>query len=195
MISPLVLDAIKFAAKKHTHQKRCDEPYINHPIDVVNILVKYGKVTDTNTLIVAALHDVLEDTNTKEYEIINKYGHDVFKILLEVSDDQSLSSIDKKKKQIENVSKISYEAKLVKLADKYSNIRDLEKNPPKTWKEDEIVGYIMWCYFLCQEIPGTLPILENKLNKIFCRRGIDKMTLEKKREILEKYYGCINGSD
>ncbi len=61
----MLLKAIAFAAEKHRHQRRKDpeaSPYINHPIDLANVLVQEGRVRDTTVLMAAILHDTLEDT-------------------------------------------------------------------------------------------------------------------------------------
>ena len=59
------IKSIEFASRKHTSQRRKngDIPYINHPIEVANILSQAG-VTDFTILSAAILHDTVEDTDT-----------------------------------------------------------------------------------------------------------------------------------
>lgn len=62
-----LLRAIAFAADKHRRQRRKDaeaSPYINHPIAVATVLAAEGEVSDEATLLAAALHDTVEDTET-----------------------------------------------------------------------------------------------------------------------------------
>ena len=68
----LLLTALKFSAEKHRHQRRKDpetSPYINHPIQVAELLWQQGGVRDIVTIVGALLHDTLEDTNTTPEEI------------------------------------------------------------------------------------------------------------------------------
>lgn len=63
--------ALKFAARKHRGQYRKDNvsPYINHPIDVADLLARVGGVHDVEVLQAAILHDTVEDTDTSEDEL------------------------------------------------------------------------------------------------------------------------------
>ncbi len=67
-----VLRALAFAAHKHRDQRRKDReasPYINHPIDLANILASEAGVTDRLVIVAAILHDTVEDTDTTLEEI------------------------------------------------------------------------------------------------------------------------------
>ena len=89
----LFFKALSFAAAKHRHQRRKDEkasPYINHPIEVANMLWTVGSVRDISTLVAAILHDTIEDTDTTPQEIRDNFGDDVLGLVLEVSDDKNL---------------------------------------------------------------------------------------------------------
>ena len=91
----LLLKAIDFAAKKHRHQRRKDpeaSPYINHPIDLANVLVQEARVMDTTVLIAAILHDTLEDTETTPAELAAAFGNEVRDIVIEVTDNKKLAS-------------------------------------------------------------------------------------------------------
>lgn len=117
---------------KHKDQRRKDaskSPYINHPLQVVDLLTQAG-VTDVKVLIAGVLHDTVEDTGTSYEEIQARFGKDVSSMVAEVSDDKSLSKVRRKQLQIEHVLHASEGAKLIKLADKYSNLSDLMSNPP-----------------------------------------------------------------
>jgi len=144
---PKLLQAISFAAKKHVKQKRKganQEPYINHPLEVLNVLANVGKIEDYDVLIAAVLHDTIEDTETTKEEISERFGLKVSEYVLEVTDDKSLPKAERKQLQIEHAPHLSNGAKYIKLADKISNIRDVSENPPGDWSNERRLEYISW---------------------------------------------------
>lgn len=165
-----LLETTLFAAIKHKDQRRKNktkDPYINHPIEVATLIQTVGNCNDENTLKAALLHDVVEDTNTDINEIITEFGNDVANIVMEVTDDKSLSKWERKLNQISSASKKSHEAKIVKLADKLSNLSSLADDPPTSWDKDIILGYFIWSYKVISELRGTNPGLEKELDKVF----------------------------
>ncbi|XP_055936159.1 guanosine-3',5'-bis(diphosphate) 3'-pyrophosphohydrolase MESH1-like isoform X1 [Argiope bruennichi] len=170
-----VIKAANFAAEKHRQQKRKDPeetPYINHPIGVANILVTEGNISNPIVLQAALLHDTVEDTDTTFEEIETHFGIAVRNIVAEVTDDKTLSKLTRKELQIEHASSISYEAKLVKLADKLHNLRDLLRVTPKGWTEERVQDYFVWASKVVKQLHGTNKELEEKLRLIFNSKGI-----------------------
>lgn len=160
----LFLKALVFAADKHRDQRRKDadaSPYINHPIALANILVNEGGITDINVLCGAILHDTIEDTETTKEELTQHFGEKITSIVLDVTDDKTLPKAERKLKQIEHASHASNEAKLVKLADKISNLRDILSSPPKDWTDDRKKEYFDWAGKVIDQIRGTNSKLEN----------------------------------
>lgn len=142
-----LLQALKFAADHHRNQRRKgahEPPYINHPIEVVEQLVRVGKVTDINILLAAALHDTVEDTSAKPEDIEANFGKRVREIVAEVTDDKSLPKQERKQKQVEHAPHLSVEAKHVKLSDKISNIREIGVDPPADWDKQRKMDYFTW---------------------------------------------------
>ena len=142
-----ILEAASFSARKHRFQTRKGaetEPYINHPLEVANILANIGGVTDPEILMAAILHDTIEDTETTAEEITGLFGERVCSMVLEVTDDKSLPKSERKLKQIEHAPHISDGAKQVKLADKISNITDVIANPPHFWSDERRAEYVDW---------------------------------------------------
>jgi len=132
----LFVRAVHFAADKHRDQRRKDtkaSPYINHPIALAQVLSEEAGITDINVLCAAILHDTIEDTHTTVNELQEHFGHSITDIVLEVTDDKSFPKEQRKKLQIEHASHKSPEARLVKLADKICNLRDLLASPPSGW--------------------------------------------------------------
>lgn len=138
----LYTKCMNFAAIKHRDQRRKDSketPYINHPVGVAHILSSEGNITDLDVLMAAILHDTVEDTDTSIDEIENVFGPKIRGIVAEVTDDKSLPKQERKRLQIEHALTASREAKLVKLADKLYNLRDLQKEIPQGWTEVRFV--------------------------------------------------------
>ena len=134
----LLLSAANFAAIKHTCQRRKNvaaSPYINHPIEVAELLCSVGGVEDEPILIAALLHDTIEDTETSEQEIAEAFGSQVLSLVLECTDDKSLKKQERKRLQIVNAPKKSSGAKQIKIADKICNLRSIRVDPP-----DGLVG-------------------------------------------------------
>ncbi len=88
---------------RQTKTKGADgEPYINHPLEVANLLANVGKIEDYDVLIAAVLHDTIEDTDTTEEEIAEMFGETVCGYVAEVTDDKSLPKARRKELQIEH---------------------------------------------------------------------------------------------
>ncbi len=143
----LILRAVAFAAEKHKNQRRKDAdatPYINHPIALANVLKQEGEVDDVVVLAAAILHDTIEDTETTAGELRAIFGEEVTSIVLEVTDDKSLPKAERKRLQIEHAAHASPKAKLVKLADKICNLRDIAASPPADWSIGRKREYFDW---------------------------------------------------
>ena len=142
----LVLEAAVFAADKHRDQKRRDNrtPYINHPLTVADILTRVGKVTDPQVLAAALLHDTIEDTNTTPGELSTAFGERVLSLVLECSDDKTLPQEERKRLQVEHAPAKSTDAKMIKIADKVSNLTDLVDSPPADWSHERKLNYLKW---------------------------------------------------
>ena len=139
--------ALSFAAEKHRRQRRKDPeatPYINHPIAVATVLAVEGEVTDEATLLCALLHDTVEDTDTTFAELAQHFGSEVAELVRELTDDKSLDKSERKRLQIEHAKASSARAKLVKIADKICNLRDVIACPPNHWPEQRRFDYLLW---------------------------------------------------
>jgi (p)ppGpp synthase/HD superfamily hydrolase len=144
---PAILKALNFAANKHRDQKRKDaekSPYINHPIEVAELLARIGGVHDLKVLQAAILHDTLEDTETTPEELDEAFGSNVRRMVEEVSDDKRLEKAERKRLQIEHAPQLSERAKLVKLADMISNVRSVTWTPPEHWPLQRRREYLEW---------------------------------------------------
>lgn len=162
----ILIRAIAFASEKHSSQRRKDaeeSPYINHPIALVDVLANEGNVTDIETLCAAALHDTIEDTATTADELKSIFGEKITSIVLELTDDKSLPKHVRKEKQIEHAPHCSPEAKLVKLADKICNLRNIITAPPADWSAERKQEYFDWAARVTDGLRGN----NQKLDSIF----------------------------
>ncbi|XP_033326814.1 metazoan SpoT homolog-1 [Megalopta genalis] len=176
----LIMKCVNFAAIKHKDQRRKDPaetPYINHPIGVANILIEEGNIYDPAVILAALLHDTVEDTDVTFDLLEAQFGKEVSDIVKEVTDDKSLSKAERKRLQIENAPKRSYKAKLVTLADKLHNLRDLEKTVPKGWTQERVKEYYKWAKAVIDGCRKTNFKLERELDLIYAKR------IAKEREI------------
>jgi guanosine-3',5'-bis(diphosphate) 3'-pyrophosphohydrolase len=164
--STQLLKALAFAADKHRDQRRKDEgasPYINHPIAVATVLAAEGDVSDEVTLIAAALHDTVEDTETTFEELEEHFGSDVTGLVRELTDDKSLEKAERKRLQIEHAPKLSIRAKQLKIADKICNVRDVSDAPPADWPLNRRRDYLDWAMDVVAGCRGV----NTKLDRVF----------------------------
>jgi len=165
-----LLKATHFAAIKHSSQRRKDStqtPYINHPIGVANNIIIYGAVNDVHILQAALLHDTVEDTDTTLDEIEKEFGPIVRGYVNEVTDNKDHSKEERKRQQILTAPKKTTGAKLVKLADKLYNLRDLLRDVPPSWTSERVQGYFVWSTKVVAGLRGTNKGLEDELDKVF----------------------------
>lgn len=162
LVAPL-LKALHFAADKHRDQRRKDvgaSPYINHPIEVAELLTRVAGVTDLVTLQGAILHDTIEDTNTTPEELEAAFGPEVRRVVEEVTDDTQLPKADRKRLQIEHAPHLSREAQHVKLADKIANVRSVTETPPTNWPLKRRQEYLDWADHVVSGLRGVNAPLE-----------------------------------
>ena len=169
----LLLKALSFAAYKHRDQRRKDaeaSPYINHPIALAQVLAAEGGVTDIEVLAVALLHDTIEDTDTTDEELRREFGGRIAAIVAEVTDDTALPKADRKRLQIEHAAQLSDAAKLVKLADKICNLRDVADRPPAKWDLQRRQEYFEWAKRVIDGLRGANPKLEAAFDTAYLRK-------------------------
>lgn len=131
-----VLKALHFAAEKHRVQRRkdpADTPFVNHLIDVAEILASVGRITDISVLQAAVLHDTLEDTATTPEELEQAFGSRVRHLVEELTEDMSLRRIERKQQIIDRAPHMSLEARQLKIADMVSNLRSLRLQDSPEW--------------------------------------------------------------
>lgn len=167
-----VIDAIAVAADAHRHQRRKDAdatPYINHPLQLLHILTSEAGIYDPDVLCAAALHDYLEDccgnsgqSSLEQGRAIlqERFGRNVLTYVEAVSDDKTLPKAERKRMQVSHAGHAPHGAKLVKLADKVANLRDISTVPPVDWSLQRRQAYFDWAKEVIEEIRGAHSQLE-----------------------------------
>src|SRR5712691_5038285 len=131
------------------------------------------------------LHDGVEDQEVPVKMIAREFGRQVADIVMEVTDDKTLSRDERKRKQIETAPKKSREAKLIKLADKTSNLRAIASSPAADWSVSRRLEYIEWAKAVVAGLRGISPWLEP------IRRGCSS-----RRAVAQSADGwCVAGSE
>lgn len=169
---PDILRAASFAAERHAAQKRkgaAAEPYINHLLEVAELVASAISEPDANVVIAALLHDTVEDVGVTREEIAQRFGEDVAGLVLEVTDDKSLPKAERKRLQVENAPKKSVRAQAIKLADKISNIRAMLNSPPADWNSARRREYFLWAKQVVDALSAPNPILKAEFQRTYRR--------------------------
>src|SRR5258708_9442615 len=141
----LVSEAADFAARRHTGQQRKgrgNEPYVNHLAEVANLLSIATDGADAELVAAGWLHDTIEDTATTREELAQKFGERVAAMVFEVTDDMTLPQAQRRQKQIVEAPRKSPGAKLIKIADKISNIRARMVPHPNQNERDDLIDCV-----------------------------------------------------
>lgn len=155
--------AADYAARQHTAQRRkgeAGEPYVNHLTEVAALLAEATDGADVVLLMGGLLHDTLEDTDATYEDLMERFGADVAALVAEVTDDKSLPKDERKRLQVETAGSKTRRAKLLKIADKTSNLRSLVRSPPSGWTEQRLRDYVVWAEAVVRSCRGLNASLE-----------------------------------
>jgi len=131
----------------HTCQTRkgaAAKPYINHPCEVAGLLAQACGGVEVLLIAGGVLHDTVADTAATEADFVNLFGGEFAGLVMEFTDDKSLPKAERKRLQIVHAGAASPRAKMLKLADKTSNLRSLAASPPVDWPPARCEEYIDW---------------------------------------------------
>ena len=126
--------AIVFAVRAHAGTERRGKgfPYIVHPMEAVEIVATMTR--DQELLAAAVLHDTVEDTDVTIKQIQAEFGDRVAALVASESDimQEGVSKADswhvRKQAAIDRLTHASYDAKIVALGDKLSNMRAIARD-------------------------------------------------------------------
>jgi len=169
-----VLSAATFAADKRSAQRRkgaAAEPYINHLIEVAELVSAANEELNTELVMAALLHDTIEDAGVTKEELTERFGADVAGLVAEVTDDKSLPKAERKRLQVVNAPKKSVRAQAIKLADKISNLRAIRNSPPVGWTEERKAEYFAWAQRVVDGLTAPNPVLKTEFDRMMSRQS------------------------
>ena len=144
--------AIEYAAEKHKGQKRLTgDPYIVHPLHVLQNVLRFKKSKNLEVLLISAcLHDVLEDTDATYYDIVENFGPQVASLVLELTTDEDMKKALGKKQYLSiKIKNMSSWARVIKLCDRLDNVNDLFRCEDEAFKNKyinetiDIIDYLL----------------------------------------------------
>jgi (p)ppGpp synthase/HD superfamily hydrolase len=162
----LISEAAEFAARRHSgmaRKGRGGEPYINHLAEVANLLAAVTDGADAELVAAGWLHDTIEDTATTREELARGFSARVASLVVECTDDMNLPKAVRRQRQVDDAPHKSQAAKLIKTADKVSNIDARIVPHPSKDQCDELANYAAWAEQVVAGCRGINP----RLDRIF----------------------------
>ena len=145
----LIIDAFNYASDGHKNQKRLSgESYITHPLQVAHYLSNLN--LDTETIIAAFLHDLIEDTEVTYNDIKKKFGKEVADIVDGVTKIDKINYNSKEEAKADAIRKMviamskDIRVLILKLADRLHNIETIQYH--NEWKQEKIANETLYVY-------------------------------------------------
>jgi (p)ppGpp synthase/HD superfamily hydrolase len=163
-----VLKAADAAARRHVHQRRkgvAEEPYINHLLEVATLVAQATDGNDPDLIIAALLHDSIEDQEVPRDVVAEAFGEGVARLVEEVTDDKNLEKHERKRLQVEHAREKSQRGRILKLADKTSNLRAIATSLPPDWSVKRRLEYVAWARMVTEGLTGASPWLEQEFDQ------------------------------
>ena len=167
-----ILKAAHFAASRHSGQRRkgaTGEPYVNHLLEVAEMVANALDEPDPHLVMAALLHDSVEDVGVTKQELIDTFGEDVANLVMEVTDDKSLPKKERKRLQVANAPHKSVRAQVIKLADKISNLRAILASPPTDWSVERQREYFEWARQVVEALSAPNARLKAEFDRVHAR--------------------------
>ena len=164
----LVSEAAALAAQRHNgmaRKGRGDEPYINHLAEVANLLAAATDGADAELVAAGWLHDTIEDTETTSAELAQKFSARVASLVVEVTDDMTLPKSERRRRQVIDAPHKSADARLIKIADKISNIRARIFPKQTAEQREDLRDYTNWAAAVVAGCRGGNAFLDNTFDE------------------------------
>ena len=164
----LVSEAAALAAQRHNgmaRKGRGDEPYINHLAEVANLLAAASDGADAELVAAGWLHDTIEDTETTPAELAQKFSGRVASLVVEVTDDMTLPKSERRRRQVIDAPHKSADARLIKIADKISNIRARIFPKQTAEQREDLRDYTNWAAAVVAGCRGGNAFLDNTFDE------------------------------
>src|SRR6201994_1786394 len=174
MLPPLrlVSEAAELAARRHNgmaRKGRGNEPYINHLAEVASLLSAATEGADAELIAAGWLHDSIEDTETTRDELAQKFSERIASLVVECTDDMSLPKAERRRLQVVDAPHKSSSAKLIKIADKISNIGARILPDPSAEERADLVDYTNWAEQVVAGCRGGNAWLDDTFDKTVAR--------------------------
>jgi (p)ppGpp synthase/HD superfamily hydrolase len=181
--SARLMRAALFAARVHAGHRRkgsAAEPYVNHVLEVAEILAAHGAPEEA--VLAALLHDTVEDSDADPEPItherlVAEFGAVVAGMVAEATDDKSLPKEARKALQVRHAREKTPGAKMLKLADKISNLRAIAASPPANWDHARRVEYVGWAGRVALGLKGANPALDALFERTY-REAMARLAAE-----------------
>jgi len=134
-------------------------------LEVATLVAEATDGKDPELVIAALLHDSIEDQEVPRSVIAEAFGDGVAKLVEEVTDDKKLEKQERKRLQVEDAHKKSERAKILKLADKTSNLRAIAASPPPEWSVKRRLEYVDWARKVSAGLTGVSKWLEGEFEQ------------------------------
>ena len=164
----LVSEAALLAAQRHSgmaRKGRGNEPYVNHLAEVANLVSEASGGADAELVAAGWLHDIIEDTDTTREELADRFSVRVAALVVEVSDDMGLPKDERRRLQVVGAPHKSPAAKLIKIADKVSNIRGRIAPAPSAEERADLADYVGWAEQVVSRCRGGNAWLDDTFDK------------------------------
>src|SRR5262249_12647646 len=141
-------------ARTPTPERRSQRALHHHLLEVASLVAESTEGKDPNLVIAALLHDAIEDCEVPPELIAKAFDSDIADLVAEVTDDKTLDKKERKRRQVENAHKKTDRAKVLKLADKISNLRALASSPSPDWSVRRRMEYVDWAREVAAGVRG-----------------------------------------
>ena len=132
---------------------------------MANLLSVATDGTDAELVAAGWLHDTVEDTETTREELAQQFGERIAALVVEVTDDMSMPKQERRQKQIVDAPRKSPGAKLIKIADKISNIRARILPQPSQEERDDLIDYVGWAEKVVAGCRGVNAVLDRMFDE------------------------------
>ncbi|PHP69004.1 phosphohydrolase [Zhengella mangrovi] len=182
----MVADAALFAARAHAGQVRSDsgEPYVNHLAEVAAFTAALEPL-DPVLVTAAWLHDVVEETEFTLEDVMTLFGPEVAGLVADVTDPPDLKGKARRDRQVTHTLECGPRVKLLKLADKTSNVEDLIGLPGERFDLRGNERYLKWARRVVAVCRGLAPDLEARFDRS-AERLDQEIAAAHKRQIEDK---------
>ena len=163
-----VLKAADTASNWHAHQRRKgkhEEPCINHLLEVAMLVAEATDGKRPDLVVAALLHDAIEDQEVPRGMIAASFGKDIASLVEELTDNKTQTKAARKQHQVDTAPRKSEGAKIIKLADKTSNLRAIATSPPAEWSVQRRLDYVTWAQQVIAGLRGANPWLEQQFDE------------------------------